>query len=40
MGNFDVIGDIATFWPFAPLLALVVAAWFAVRWWRRKPPTI
>jgi len=40
MGNYDIISVMATFWPFAPLVALLVVAWFACRPRRRKPPTM
>jgi hypothetical protein len=40
MGRYDIVGIIASGWPFIPLVALLVVVWFALRWWRRKPPTI
>jgi hypothetical protein len=40
MGKFDIVNDIAWLWPYWPVAVLVVVAWFAVRWWQRKPPTI
>jgi len=38
MGKSEIIRILAAFWPYVPLVVLIVVAWLILR--PRKPPTI